>query len=154
MCCASQRANLHQSSWEAPSVLMLCTSVFIFTSGSSALLGRPRCGLSIWLSILAIFNTLSWVYAIFFSWENTKTLGTTIFVQYEYVCRRLQDVQSINSERVSSRLHWTRTWANTNSQESETICWGHTCAKYRGSRADSRRKHWRIYCVAQSLNLL
>ena len=32
---------------EAPSVLMLCALVFIFTSGSSALLGRPRCGLSI-----------------------------------------------------------------------------------------------------------
>ena len=29
------------------SVLMLCAPVFIFTSGSSALLGRPRCGLSI-----------------------------------------------------------------------------------------------------------
>ena len=29
------------------SVLMLCTPVFIFTSGSSALLGHPRCGLSI-----------------------------------------------------------------------------------------------------------
>ena len=43
---------------EALSVLMLCTSVFIFTSGSSALLGRPRCGLSIWLSLLATFNTL------------------------------------------------------------------------------------------------
>ena len=26
---------------------MLCAPVFIFTSGSSALLGRPRCGLSI-----------------------------------------------------------------------------------------------------------
>ena len=32
---------------EALSVLMLCAPVFIFTSGSSALLGRPRCGLSI-----------------------------------------------------------------------------------------------------------
>ena len=29
------------------SVLMLCAPVFKFTSGSSALLGRPRCGLSI-----------------------------------------------------------------------------------------------------------
>ena len=27
--------------------IMLCAPVFIFTSGSSALLGRPRCGLSI-----------------------------------------------------------------------------------------------------------
>ena len=32
---------------EALSVLMLCTPVFIFASGSSALSGRPRCGLSI-----------------------------------------------------------------------------------------------------------
>ena len=32
---------------EVISVLMLCAPVFIFTSGSSALLGRPRCGLSI-----------------------------------------------------------------------------------------------------------
>ena len=29
---------------EALTVLMLCAPVFIFTSGSSALLGRPRCG--------------------------------------------------------------------------------------------------------------
>ena len=34
---------------EAPSVLTLCASVFIFTSGSSALLHYPCCGLSIWL---------------------------------------------------------------------------------------------------------
>ena len=40
---------------EALSVLMLCTPVFIFTSGSSAC---PRCGLSIRLLLLAIFNTL------------------------------------------------------------------------------------------------
>ena len=32
---------------ETLSVLMLCAPVFIFTSGSSALLGCPRCGLSI-----------------------------------------------------------------------------------------------------------
>ena len=32
---------------EALSVLKLCTPVFIFTIGSSALLGCPRCGLSI-----------------------------------------------------------------------------------------------------------
>ena len=37
------------------SVLMLCTPVFIFTSGSSLLVGRPRCGLFIWLSLLVIF---------------------------------------------------------------------------------------------------
>ena len=46
----------HKIGWqfkEAPSVLMLCAPLFIFTSSSSALLGRPRCGLSIWLSLLA-----------------------------------------------------------------------------------------------------
>ena len=32
---------------EALLVLMLCAPVFIFTSGSSALFGCPRCGLSI-----------------------------------------------------------------------------------------------------------
>ena len=52
---------------------MLCTPVFIFTSGSSALLGRPRCGLSIWLSLLAIFNTLFWVYVNFFHKKTDKT---------------------------------------------------------------------------------
>ena len=53
------------------SVLMVCTPVFIFTSGSSALLGRPRCGLSIWLSLFAIFNTLFW--------QNTKILEVRHF---------------------------------------------------------------------------
>ena len=55
---------------EALSVLMLCAPMSIFTSGSSALLGRPRCGLSICLSLLAIFNTLFRVYADFFPREN------------------------------------------------------------------------------------
>ena len=41
---------------EALSVLMLCAPVFIFTSGSSALLGHLRCGLSIWLSLRTIFR--------------------------------------------------------------------------------------------------
>ena len=45
----------------ALSALMLCTPVFILTSGSSALSGHPLCGLSVWLSLLAIFicNTTS-----------------------------------------------------------------------------------------------
>ena len=55
------------------SVLMLCVPVFIFTSGSSALLGRPHCGLSIWLSLLAILNTLFWVYANLFHEKTDKT---------------------------------------------------------------------------------
>ena len=57
---------------EALSVLMLCVPVFIFLSSSSVLLGGcPRCGLSIWLSLLAIFNTLFCVYANFFH-ENAE----------------------------------------------------------------------------------
>ena len=96
------------SSWakskEAPSVLMLCAPVFIFTSGSSALLGRPRCGLSIWLSLLAIFNTLFWVYANFFTRKRTKHetySKSAIFVWYENGRRWLLGAQSINTERVS-----------------------------------------------------
>ena len=45
---------------------MLYAPVFIFTSGSSALLGHPCCGLSIWLSLLAIFNTIFRVYILSF----------------------------------------------------------------------------------------
>ena len=52
---------------------MLCAPVFIFTSGSSALLGRPRCGWSIWLSLLALFNTLVWVYGNLFLEKTDKT---------------------------------------------------------------------------------
>ena len=55
---------------------MLCAPEFIFTSGSSALIGRPRCGLSIWLSLLAIFNTLFWVYVNFFTRKRTKHKNT------------------------------------------------------------------------------
>ena len=57
---------------EALSVLMLCAPVCIFTFGSSALLGRPRCGLSIWMSLLAILNPLFWVYANLFHEKTDK----------------------------------------------------------------------------------
>ena len=58
------------------SVLMLCVPVLILTSSSSALLGHPHCGLLIWLSLLAIFNTLFWVYEKLFmrKQDNTKIL--------------------------------------------------------------------------------
>ena len=68
------------------SVLILRATVFIFTSSSSALLGRPRCSLSIWLSLLAIFNTLFWVYADLFhekTDERRKYSKSAIFVWYE-----------------------------------------------------------------------
>ena len=41
------RQEIQASPKKALLVLILCAPVFIFTSGSSALLGRPRCGLSI-----------------------------------------------------------------------------------------------------------
>ena len=65
---------------------MLCMPLFIFTSGSSALLGCSRCGLSIRLSLLAILNALFWVYANFSQEKTDKTrkyLKSTIFLWYE-----------------------------------------------------------------------
>ena len=44
--------------------------MFIFTSGRSALLGCPRCGIWIWLSLLA--NTFFWVYVTFFHEKTDK----------------------------------------------------------------------------------
>ena len=55
---------------EVPPLLMLCAPVFMFTSGSSALSWRPLCGLLIWMSLLDIFNTRFWVYALFLWGEN------------------------------------------------------------------------------------
>ena len=100
---------------EALSVLMLCAPVFIFTSGSSALLGRPRCGLSIWLSLLAIFNTLFWVYANCFHEKTDKTRKyskSAIFVWYENGRRQLVCAQSINTERASCWESSNRTHVN------------------------------------------
>ena len=66
---------------------------------SSALLGRPRCGLSIWLSLVAIFSALFWVYATFFFHEKMdkarKYLKSAIFESYENGRRRLLGAQSI-----------------------------------------------------------
>ena len=88
------------------SVLMLCAPVFIFTAGSSALLGRPRCDLSIWLSPLAIFNTLSWVMAdIFFTRKRTKHENCSMSPTFSYHTKMTADIntgaQSINTERAS-----------------------------------------------------
>ena len=62
---------------EALSVLMLCAPVFIFTSGSSAFLGRPRCGLSAWLSLIHFSEFMS----IFLgeNGQNTKILEVRHF---------------------------------------------------------------------------
>ena len=78
---------------ESLSVLMLCTPVCIFTSGSSALLGHPHCGLSIWLSLLAIFSTLFRVYTHLFARDNRQ--NTKILQVHQW----LLDAQSINTER-------------------------------------------------------
>ena len=48
--------------------------LYLFKSGSSALIGHPGCGLYIWLSLLTILNTLFWVYANYFSWENGQNM--------------------------------------------------------------------------------
>ena len=82
------------------SLLILCAPVFIFTSGSSAHLGRPHCGLSIWLSLLAIFNTRFWGYVNYFTRKRTKHENTrsAFFVWYENGRRRLLGAQSINTE--------------------------------------------------------
>ena len=80
---------------------MLCAPVFIFTSGSSALLGRPRCGLLTCQSLLAIFNTLFWVYADFFTkiWTKHENSRSPPF---SYHTKMAADVntgaQSINTE--------------------------------------------------------
>ena len=72
--------------------------VFIFTSSSSALLGRPRCALSIWLSLLAVFNTLFWVYANLFVFTRKRTKHeNTSHVWYQNSRGRLLGAQS--SER-------------------------------------------------------
>ena len=81
---------------------MLCALVFIFTSDSSALLGRPCCGLSIWLSLLVIYTFLS--LCQFFSREkgqNTKILEACHCAWHENGHRRLFGAQSINAERAS-----------------------------------------------------
>ena len=101
----------HQTSFgaailkEAFSVLMLWAPAFLFTLGSSALLERPRCGLWIWLSLLAIFNPLFWVYANCFHEKTDKTrkyLKSAIFVWCENGRQRLLAAQSINTEKKAS----------------------------------------------------
>ena len=114
---------------------MLCMPVFIFTSSSSALLGCPWCGLSIWLSLLDIFNTFFCVYANLFHKQTDKTQKhskSVIFAWYENGCRWLLDVQT---ERASSIfLHfpiwkllplkfWGFGWINPVPRWSEPILW-------------------------------
>ena len=83
------------------SVLELCAAVFTFTSGSSALLGRPRCGLSICHYVP--YSIHFWVYANFFHEKNgqnaKKYSKCAIFVCCKNGRRRLPGAQSINTGR-------------------------------------------------------
>ena len=75
-----------------------------------------RCGLSIWLSLLAIFNTIFWIDTNFYFHEVTdKTREyskSAIFVWYKNGRRQLQGAQSINTD--GATLH-TRHYNNQNS---------------------------------------
>ena len=89
---------------------MLCAPVFTFTSGSSAFLGHPRCGLSIWLLLLAIFNTLFCIYAQNnFTRKRTKHENTQVrhfCMIWKWLPTNLLGVQSINTERASLGIMW------------------------------------------------
>ena len=80
--------------------LRACVYINIQQLGS---FGRPR-GLSIWLLLLAIFNTLFWVYVNFFQEKTDKTRKyskSAIFVWHENGRRRLLGAQSIDTEIAS-----------------------------------------------------
>ena len=68
---------------------------FYLHPAAQLFLGHPwRCGLSIWLSLLAKFNTHFWVYVIFFFHEKTdKTREYSKW--YENGRRRLPDAQRL-----------------------------------------------------------
>ena len=85
---------------------MLCMSVFIYIQPLSSF--RAPMLWFINLLLLAIFNTLFWVYANFFHRKTEKTWRyskSTIFVRYtQNGCQSLLGVQSINTERASLRF--------------------------------------------------
>ena len=86
------RRNIFYCFPTLPYALHACVYIYIRQLSS---LGCQRCGLWIWLSLLAIFNTLFWVYAdSFFTTENgqnTKILEVDVST----------GAQSINTERAS-----------------------------------------------------
>ena len=79
---------------EALSVLMLCTPVSLFTSGSSAPLGRPRCGLLIWLSLLPYSIHFSELVPIF-SKENRQNT-------------KIQDPPCLYDAKMAADGYWMR----------------------------------------------
>ena len=106
-------------------VLMLCALVFIFPSGSSALLGRPRCGLPIWLSLLAIFNTLFWVYVSSFRRENGQ--NTNILVAADgYEARKALILKELLLYFFS---HFLRTYSNRSVNDANGAPTGLTCLR-------------------------
>ena len=108
-------------------LMMLCAFVFIFTSGSWALLGRPRCGLSIWLSLITMFNTFFLSLCQRFSRENgqnTKILKVRYFRMIQNGRRRLQGAQSINTEKGSQlRSKPVRRAMSDFSGSTWQLCW-------------------------------
>ena len=88
---------------EALSVLVLCLSIFMFTSGSSVLLAQPCCGSLLWLSLLAIFIRLFWVYDTFFTTKRNNTWSPSFSCKMKIGCRLLLGTQSIHTERASWR---------------------------------------------------
>ena len=83
---------------------MLCVSVFIFISGSWALLGCPHYGLLIWLSLPSHIQHTFLRLCQCFSRENgqnTKILKIRHFRMIQNGCRQLLGAQSINTERAS-----------------------------------------------------
>ena len=89
---------------EALSINALRACVYIYIQQLSSF-RAPTLWLLIWLLLLAIFNTLFWVYTIFFMRKQTKHKNTlksdTIFIWYENDYRRLLGAQSINTEKAS-----------------------------------------------------
>ena len=73
---------------------------FLYLHPAAQLLGRPCCGLSIWLSLLDIFNILFYAsfFFFFFFFSDMKTDKSAIFVWYENGRRRLLGAQSINRQ--------------------------------------------------------
>ena len=81
-----------------------CAPVFIFTTGSSTLLGRPRCGLSICCYLPHSIHFSEFMSVVFTrKWtkhENTRCPPFS-YDKYENGRRRLLSAQSINSESAS-----------------------------------------------------
>ena len=113
---------------EALSVLMHCAPVFVYIS-SSALLGRPRCGLSMWLSLLSIFNTIFWVFKFLFfifheKMDKTREYGFRMVVTKLDTPKSDYRVQFSGCDRRKLNSAFTCMIA-TSGRHSPTISWRH-----------------------------